>query len=314
MHTNKKLFISLTVLLVLIALTWWAGRPSGNTVVGRDLLLINDTSSVARIQITAVAPGNEQIMLEESGGGWVVNNTYRTDPSVMRSLMGRLLLSRVKQKVGASRMEQVREWLKQGKRVRVLLENGDEVEFLVAGNPSKTESYFSMAGEEAIYQVAVPGYSMYIAGIFELTENQWRNRLLFSSDWRTIQSLEIDYTDSERDDILVFFDRSTLRVRGNEPTDTASLDTYIANFESFYTNEYISPGQIPLYDSLMQTEPVATISIQDIDASKNTVLEVYPKPEATPYTLLKDDKGNYSVVEAGRIQKLLPRRQDLVVE
>lgn len=304
----------MAILLFLIAVTWWAGRPSGNSVVGRDLLQIDDTSSIARIEIMAATQVGNEIILEESGSGWTVNNKYRTDPSVMRSLMGRLLLSRVKQEVGASRMEQVREWLLQGKRVNVLLENGDEVEFLVAGNPSKTDSYISKAGEEAVYQVEVPGYSMYIAGIFELTENQWRNRLLFSSDWRTIQSLEIDYVDSELEDVFVFFDRSTLRVRGNEPTDTSALDNYIANFESFYTNEYISPGQIPLYDSLMRTEPVATIAIQDIAASKNMVLEVYPKPEAMPYTLLKDDKGNYSVVEAGRIQKLLPLRQDLVIE
>ncbi len=315
MHTNKKLAISLGVLLVLILATWQMSKPTGNSLVGLDLLNIADTSQIVRVEVLPnEASQGQPVALERSGKDWQVNGKYKADPSIVRALMGRLQLSRVKRKVGPSGRQEVSEWLRKGKKIKVGFENGEEVVFVSGGNPANTASFFQMEGSEDVYQVEVPGYSLYISGIFELTENQWRHRLLFSSDWRSIQALTVDYTSPGRDDVEIYFDKTTLKVRGPEPTDTTALENYIVNFESFYTNEFIGEGQIPLYDSLMQTEPIATIRLRDIDSSKNTNLSIFPRPGASPYTLLADEKGNYSVVDAPRIEKLLVRRQDLVVK
>lgn len=314
MHRNQKLLISLLGLIILTGLTWWVGRPSANTVVGREIFHLQDTSQIARIEMVNAGDGGMAIVLERTTKGWLVNNRYRVDAPVFRSLTGRLLLGRIRREVGESRAQEVQDWLRSGRQVTVVLVSGEKLTFITAGNPAKTASYIQVAGEESIYEVEVPGYSMYMSGIFELTENQWRNRLLFASDWRSLQSLTVDYTAGDKEDVEIYFDRSALKVKADLPTDTTALDKYIARFESFYTNEFISPGQIPLYDSLMKAEPFASISIQDIDTSKNITLQVYPQPEESPYMLLADDKGNYSVVEASRFKLLLPSRRELLVE
>jgi len=305
MQTNKKLLISLAGLLVLIAATWWVGRPSNNSVAGNDLIGVTDTAFVEKIEITS---GAQKLSLKKGSNGWTINEKFKVDPSIRKFLLGVVKIVRVKREVGKIQLEEVKGWMESGRSVTISLADGNDIQFDACGNPSKTESYIRMKDSNQIYVVELPGYPNYVTGIFEFTENQWRDRLLFSSDWRTIQSLSIDYADQGIDDVTIAFDKTTLKVNGSDATDTIALEAYIQQFEAFFTNEYISPGQIDLYDSLMQTSPVATITLKDIDVSKNTVLEFFGEPAESQYLLLRDHLGNYSVCESARAKKLLADR------
>jgi len=311
MHRNKKLLFSLAGLLTLILVTWWVGMPSNNSVAGYDLIGIADTTFVEKIEITS---GGQKLSLMKGSNGWTINEKFKVDPAIRKFLLGVIKIARVKREVGKSKLEEVKRWMESGRSVSISLADGKDVQFEACGNPSKTESYFKMKDSDQIYMVELPGYPNYVTGIFEFTENQWRDRLLFSSDWRTIQSLTTDYTDPNLDDVIIAFDKTTLKVNGSEATDTIALEAYIQQFEAFFTNEYISQGQIDLYDSLMQTSPIATITLRDIDTSKNTVLEVFGEPATLQYLLLKDQAGNYSVCESARIAGLLPERNKLIVK
>lgn len=312
MHKNTTLAISLGVLLVLIAGTWWAGRPSSTSIVGYDLLQLTDTTSITRIEM---APSSgSSVVLSKVNNRWVVNDNHRADRSIRNFLAGVLKLVRVKREVGSSQQGEVNRWLEGGRTVTVSGDNGVLAEFVAAGNPAKTESYFRMKGETTVYQVELPGYPNYVAGIFEFTENQWRNRLLFSSDWRSIQSLTVDYADDSQKDVTIEFEKTTLQVAGLPEADTIAMERYIQQFESFFTNEYISEGQIPVYDSLMSTPAIATIRLKDIDTAKNTEVEVYSGPSDQPYMLLRDEAGNYSVCDAGRVRSLLITLDDFAPE
>jgi len=308
MHKNTTLLISLGVLLLLIAGTWWAGRPSETSIVGYDLLELSDTTKISRIEMIS---GENSVVLSKANGKWLVNDKYKVDRSIRNFLVGVLKLVRVKREVGSSQLAEVKQWMASGRKVIISGEQGVLAEFTATGNPSKTESYFTLAGESKVYQVELPGYPNYVSGIFEFTENQWRNRLLFSSDWRSIQSLTVDYADDQKKDVTIAFDKTTLKVVDLPEADTIVLENYIQQFESFFTNEFISKGQIPVYDSLMNATPVATIRLRDIDAAKNTELDVYPGPTDQPYVLLKDEAGNYSVCDAGRVRSLLISLDDL---
>jgi hypothetical protein len=308
MHKNTTLLISLGVLLLLIAGTWWAGRPSETSIVGYDLLELSDTTKISRIEMISA---ENSVVLSKANNNWMVNDKYKVDRSIRNFLVGVLKLVRVKREVGPSQLAEVKQWMATGRKVIISGEQGVLTEFTATGNPSKTESYFTVAGDSKVYQVELPGYPNYVSGIFEFTENQWRNRLLFSSDWRSIQSLTVDYADDQKKDVTIAFDKTTLKVVDLPEADTLVLENYIQQYESFFTNEFISKGQIPVYDSLMNTTPVATIRLRDIDSAKNMELDVYPGPADQPYVLLKDEAGNYSVCDAGRIRSLLISLDDL---
>jgi hypothetical protein len=308
MHKNTTLLISLGVLLLLIAGTWWAGRPSETSIVGYDLLELSDTTKISRIEMISA---ENSVVLSKANNKWMVNGKYKVDRSIRNFLVGVLKLVRVKREVGPSQLAEVRQWMATGRKVIISGEQGVLAEFTATGNPSKTESYFTLAGDSKVYQVELPGYPNYVSGIFEFTENQWRNRLLFSSDWRSIQSLTVDYADDQKKDVTIAFDKTTLKVVDLPEADTLVLENYIQQYESFFTNEFISKGQIPVYDSLMDATPVATIRLRDIDSAKNTELDVYPGPADQPYVLLKDETGNYSVCDADRVRSLLISLDDL---
>jgi hypothetical protein len=308
MHKNTTLLISLGVLLLLIAGTWWAGRPSETSIVGYDLLELSDTTKISRIEMISA---ENSVVLSKANNNWMVNDKYKVDRSIRNFLVGVLKLVRVKREVGPSQLAEVKQWMATGRKVIISGEQGVLAEFTATGNPSKTESYFILAGDSKVYQVELPGYPNYVSGIFEFTENQWRNRLLFSSDWRSIQSLTVDYADDQKKDVNIAFDKTTLKVVDLPEADTLVLENYIQQYESFFTNEFISKGQIPVYDSLMNATPVATIRLRDIDSAKNTELDVYPGPADQPYVLLKDEAGNYSVCDAGRVRSLLISLDDL---
>ena len=157
----------------------------------------------------------------------------------------------------------------------------------------------------------IPGYNNYISGIFELTENQWRDRVLFSTTWRSLQSLNIDYIESE-EDLDIFFDEKFLTVKGVNKLDTTSLMDYIGQYQYFQINDFLEKGKYKKYDSLFQTKHMAVVTINDIDTSKNRKLEVYPLMEGENFYLLTDEKEEMMVIDRKRMENILSKKAQFI--
>lgn len=313
-HTNKntRLIIILAALIVIsvgLALTERGGQ-SGN--IQADKFKIEDTTAIDRINIKSPKVDHS---LERTSSGWQLNETYDVDPSLIK--IASFILNNVQAKRPVSRVsneEIVNELKTVGYAVSIELKSGDTRRLIVGGNATKTRAYFMEADDDRAYIVEIPGYSNYLSGIFELTTDQWRDRLLFSSSWRTIQQLTLDFFEPYRTDLEIGFDGNFLAAKGVTKMDTTAFMKYIGQYEYFQINDFLQDGKYPRYDSLKGTNPVAILKLKDIDVSKNSELKIFNKIPGERFYLVTDEAEQMMVIDAGRMDNLLVSPQEFISE
>lgn len=299
----KKLsFVFVGLLVVSLALTW-VGKKEKVVSVDKTLFAVADTTQMVSLTITS---DDNQIVISREEKNWRINEQYNADPQLIYLTQRILNAVQTQRPVSQSNFESIKKELQtEGKLVAVGFEDGHTQQFYAGGNAAKTTAYFGDDNLTIIYTVAIPGYKSYLSGIFELSLNQWRDRVLFASSWRTIQDLEINYASAGQEDLSIRFDQQFLAVGGVHALDTAALMNYLQPLEFFQLNDYLTPGNFPKYDSLLEVAPIATVKLQDINPSNNRQLAVYPKITGEQFYLLTDQTNEMIVVDAARMERLL---------
>ncbi|UXP32523.1 DUF4340 domain-containing protein [Reichenbachiella agarivorans] len=299
--TKIQKLIGTLVVLVAFSLSLWIWDGKGvQGSFDRSIFVIEDTAAISAIHIQSKV---QDISVQRDGQRWTLNDSMAIDPSLIQISESVLSQVSVLRPISQLNIDEVRkQLLESGQKITITMDGHDRV-FYAGGNLQKTQSYFGDADLQNVYLVGIPGYSNYVSGIFELTANQWRDRLLFNSNFRSLQSLQIAYADGS--DLEIRFKDRFFTVDQIQKIDTAVLTSYINSLEGFQLNDYLKAGEFPRYDSLLKTEPLAHLSIRDIDLDKNRELDVYPKIAGERFYLLSDRKGDMIVVDQNRIQKLL---------
>ena len=306
---NYSRHIYLLVVLVLMSLILaYTDSENSPQKIEKNIFQVSDTSSIHGLTILK----DELIVdLQKNENGWKLNDSLKVDPSLIKIFLSLISQIEVERPVSRLDIDEIRnELANDGASIEVSAQNS--LSFLAGGSKDKSKSYFATKDLEEIYIVRVPGYDNYVVGLFELTLNQWRDRQLFNSTWRSIQSLEIKYGQNEIDDFKIEYAQDFLRVEGISKMDTSSVMKYISQFENFQHNDFLDPGQFPRYDSLKMLEPIATISLKDINPSKSIALNVYPKIPDERFFLLSDDQNSMIVIDERRMNSLLARQSDFI--
>jgi hypothetical protein len=270
---NIGLLIIFLILMVWTVVFISLQETSSRIAVDEYRFAIEDTASIQKVAIQKFA--DKQIILEEQAGQWRVNDSYDVDPSMYTVLMAVLNQVRVKRTVPKNRVESISQDLeKNGHRVEIVMENGESRKFLAGGNGISI-SYFQYPGEDP-YVVYLPGYESYVSGIFEVTVNDWRDRLIFQTSWLGLQQLSLIYpTDTEKN-VTIKPDNDLYRVENVSNLDTTKLMTFIDEISYFYTDQFISEGQIPAYDSLWHTVPAIILLVEAISLDQTMQIRLFP--------------------------------------
>ena len=276
---TKKNWVLLIILLVLSAVFAVLIRQDAadsSLEVEEGLFAVTDTAAVQRIEL--LQPGGTTQVLEQQNGTWMLNGRYRADEQLMRVLLSVLERVEVKRPVARTQQEEVQAELRQeGVRVQVYGAEGLLEEFIAGGEEEEMLSVF-MQNDQA-YVVELPGYVNYISGIFGLTENNLRNRTLFTSNYLNLQEVLINYP-GETEDVVVRFDGETLEVGGTGVPDSAQLLNFLSLFENLQATGFVDVQEYPELDSLLQEAPVAKVVVKDLINPDGKALEIYgPTPD-----------------------------------
>jgi hypothetical protein len=299
---TKLLIILIGLILVSAAIAIFEGG-SKNDDFDSDIFQVKDSVSLVVVRIE-----NGEIInnLEKKNGKWQLNGQFAIDDNLTKIMTTILAQVQVKRPVARLNNEELfNDLMENGNQVSITLVDGSTSKFISGGNNAKSISYFAVLNSKQVYIVEIPGYNNYISGIFELTKNQWRDRVLFSSSWRTLKELEIAYLNAE--DTKITFEDRFLKIQGINEMDTTALLTYLEQYEYFQINDYLVAGNYPKYDSLSLTDPIANISISDIDNSKNRQVNIFAKMKGERFYLLTDPSNQMMVVDEKRMESLLVR-------
>ncbi len=306
---NKILFVILALLIAVSVFLQMRTRTLEiSTIREADKFAIADTAGIKKI---IISKRSDTISLERVNNHWTINNSMEADPDIIRVFLAVLKQLNISKGVSKNQLEQTRkDLLKKGLQVKIYNDRGLVKNYRVMGNSTKTLSVFMDVQDSIPYVVELPGYDSYVAGIFGIPAIDWQNRLIFNSTWRSLRKLEMLYPAKPKNSFEIRFDVDFFKVTGVNKLDTAAVMNYIDEFQYFQADRFIEPKKGSRYDKLLKTEPLAYLSIEDIDERKNNRITFYRRLKGDRMILGKLDNGKLALFEYRRIRKIFKKRSD----
>jgi hypothetical protein len=283
---NKRLAVALVVLTGITVAAYWLSSVEKTERVNKDIFRVADLQAADRVELESAGG---KVALTFNGSRWKVNDRYDADRNMIEVLLATLREAEPKRPVAASLQDSLRsELAKSGIRVSVYSAQAPLKRFIAGGNALKTQAYFMDETTRQVYLMTIPGYRVYVTGILELTENQWRDKYAFGFNWRNFASLEAEFPERPAENFRVSMQGNFFTIDGMPRTDTAKLNTFLDHVSLLTVNEYLEPGRFT--DSLTQATPLMIIKVLDI-AKKEYFLEIFRERTSQVPGLLQKKQG-----------------------
>lgn len=233
---NKRLLASLLMLSALtIVAVIWTGREDGNDI-NRELFRMASLDKVDRIVLNNASGANAA--LHYNGSAWMVNDSLKADPNMIKVLFATLAQIEPKRPVTGSVGDSIKTAM-QASAVKVELYSGNELvrSFQAGGNVQKTRAYILFNND--VYLAHIPGYRVYVSGIFELDESGFRDKYAFGFRWENFQSLEAQFPGRPAENFRVSMKGNYFAVDGLPETDTTRLYNFLDDVARLTVDGYL---------------------------------------------------------------------------
>jgi Domain of unknown function (DUF4340) len=271
---NIRLLISLIALSAITVLLFLFGN-SNRSEVDKSIFKVADQNAIDKV-IFESAKGKTELKFD--GAKWKVNATREADGQLVTVFFASILQAEPKRKVTGAQQDSIKIRM-QKEGVKVSLWEGEKQakEFWVVGNEQKTETYFQLKDDEP-YFVTIPGYRVYVASIFELAENDWRNKKVFNFNWQNFKNLKTHFPQQSNQDFTISFSNKLFAIEEVAVADTTKLSGYLESIFNLQAEKILTKAEAAQYDSVFAIAPIAEIEIQDI--AKHTFgLKIYRSKE-----------------------------------
>ncbi|HET9054738.1 MAG TPA: DUF4340 domain-containing protein [Cyclobacteriaceae bacterium] len=268
---NIRLLISLCVLIAITATVLFLFNRNGNTV-DKTIFRVTDLQAIDKVVLERDSAKTE---LAFDGIRWKVNS-QTADRALIDVLFATLQQAEPRRKVSEKFADSLKTFL-ENNGVHVTLFQHDEpvLDFFAGGNAAKTQAWFAKAGDDAVYNMVIPGYRVYTSGIFELEAPGWKDKYVFNFNWQNFKSLNVAFTASPADNYEVTIDNAMAKING-VPGDTTRFNNFMDAVLQLTVDQYLTREQAKAYDSALISGQGFDITIMDI-ANKTYTLKLYPE-------------------------------------
>ncbi len=268
---NKRLLIILIVLLTATVTVYWVGRSDNQYVVDKNLFKNFDLKTVDQITLESKTG---KVDLKFNGSRWKVNDQFEADENMIEVLFATLQQVEPKRPIAKSLQDSTNNALAQnGVKVNLFTAGKSVYGFFAGGNVQKTQGIFKAEADNQSYHVIIPGYRVYVSGIFELPEKDWKNKLVFAFSWQNFRQLDVSFPDKTQDDFTIVLDKQVFGVKGFPQTDTTKLNAFLDHVSFLQVDDYLPTSSST--DSLFIGKCILQIKITDI-ASRTYSLQLFP--------------------------------------
>ena len=305
---NITLLIILLSLSAITVLVYISGRKANRFDVNERLFALGENTVITTVHIQGPDVNNH---FEYVGQTWTVNDKFEMDVSMRDVLFAVLSKVEIRRPVPREISDSVSSMLK-SRGIKVSIQNGQEMirEFLVGGDSQKTNTYFMSTVDDVPYIMVIPGYQSYIAGIFEVKENDWRNRFILSVNWTNLKTVQIDYLNDSDQHFELRYTDDFFKIDGQPELDSAKVLDYIGELSLIQVNKFLEENEIEKYDSLASTSPVIRISIESIGNNYN--LEFFPGLAGDRYQLARLNHTNLVLFNQSVLSTLLKKAEHFI--
>lgn len=309
---KKNLLYLLGVLLLALA-AWYTVKQSQrkSTLSKLDFNFgVPDTASITKIIITPL-PG-QKMVLERKDGYWSMNERHRVLPILMELLLSTIRNVEMQRPVEGNEATQVYSDVKKRHR---------KVEIFVAGEPYKTYlvaddapgykgTYFLFEGG-APYVCHLRGFDGFLTPRYNVTELEWRDKLLFSSSPRTFQSIQVEFPEKPQDSYTIAFNGKELTWNAQERLDTAKAIPYINQLHHVYLERFLKMDARSA-DSLLKLNPDFKVAVKDLDKSKSHLLHMYEVNDPDRVLAYMPESSEWITIQRNFVAPLVRRKNEFI--
>jgi hypothetical protein len=302
---NITLLISLGVLcLVSLGLYW--GSNAVTEHIDPTLFRLQDSKAVNKVVFKS---DTSRIELEFNNNKWTVNKTFDADRDLVDVLFATVAQAIPKREAAASIRDSVaRESKQQGVKVEFYVGSAVDRTFWVWGDEAQGVTYFIDNEGNTPYVMVIPGYRVFVAGIFTQGETMWRDKRIFNFNWRNFTGLTASFPNDPKQNFSVAMAERFFSIEGMTNIDTTALNNYLDAVSLIEADAFYSPGQSTQYDSLLKTKPIIRIDAKELSDEQHT-LEVFgiAKDERNALARWGED---YVWFDRRNIMQLYKKRKD----
>ena len=263
--------VLLIFLLGITALVFWFGKRDPAHEVDPAVFKQYDLNTIDEITLESTSG---KTVLKYQGARWKVNGTLNANSDMIDVLFATLQQAEAKRPVAISARDSITKALKQrGVKVSLFAAGETKAAFFAGGNESKNQAYFLQENNSVPYVVTIPGYRVYVSGIFELSETEWRDRFVFGFNWRNFHRLKTTFPKNPVDNFEIEMDDGLPVIKGLQEADTTKLNNFLDAISLLAADEF-NPTTLSL-DSLSKTDPLVSFLVSDV-AGKEYALQLYP--------------------------------------
>jgi len=270
---NIRALIVLVMLLAAVIVAYWSGGTSNSMAIDKAIFRVDDLKSIDKVVLESKSG---KVTLAYEGNRWRVNEKYPADRRMVDLLFATLQQAEPKRPVASVLKDSVSAALEEnGVKVSLYAGNAIVKIFFAGGNKQKTQAYFKKQNDALPYTMVIPGYRVYASGVFELDENEWRDKRVFNFNWRNFKNLKTTFPSDPKQNFEVAFMDQYFGVTGLPSIDTMKLNNYLDAVSLLQVDRYATSGNLAgKYDSLLKTPPFLVIVVKDV-SDKEIRLSLY---------------------------------------
>lgn len=267
---NKRLAVSMIVLMIMIVVFWFFAFREAAMEVDATAFVVDDIANVDRVEMTSPR-GN--VVLHYDGVRWMVNDIHQADRRTIQVLFATVGQVQPRRPVSEKRKAEVIEQLRtSGTTVRFFAKDNLVKSYVVGGISQKPEAWFQLPESDPII-MNIPGYRVYASGVFEQTLNDWRDKRVFGLNWRNFKSLTTTFT-KDQETYTISGKDNYFNIVGMD-ADTAKVNTYLDDVSLLVGQGFYAAGQRARIDSLLAGPTSFDVVVTDI-GDRSFKLEVFP--------------------------------------
>jgi hypothetical protein len=273
---NIQLLISLVVMTSVIALLFIFSDSKSGSSVDKNLFQIVNLDKIDHVVLESPKGKTD---LKFNGTKWMVNEKYEADRQMITVLFATLKQTIAKREVATNLRDSLqKEILSAGTKVSCFEAGNLSREIWVGGNTQKTETYFQLKNGKP-YVVTIPGYRVYVASIFELSSNDWRDKQVFNFNWQNIKSLEANFSSDSKQNFKASFKEKFFNIEGIS-TDTTKLDRFMDALFQLRAERILDSAETKSYSQDLAQKPMMEIVISDLANRSYPLILFSPEKES----------------------------------
>jgi hypothetical protein len=270
-NKNIILLVSLSV-LSLISIALLVSGNSSTEEIDATLFRLADPKTVDKVTFERIG-GN--VELQFSNSRWRVNGVHEADADLIDVLFATVAQVVPKREVASRLRDSIAsQVLQSGIKVSFFTGAAIQKEFYVFGQGEGSQTYFLDRENKVPYVMAIPGYKVYVAGIFEQDSSTWRDKRIFSFNWRNFNELSAEFPRDTKQNFTVAMTGRYFSIVGETNIDTTALNNYLDAISLIRADAFYKQGASPKADSVSQSSPIMVIRVKDV-ASQTFTLQLF---------------------------------------